>query len=98
MPGGTDGSIADPAVSFDGQWVYYSHFRGLKQAGERPSPAGADIYKVHAKSRKVVRLTDQTFTPNTGAADWARDFRTPEKGKLSYQELGQAGRQPGSRR
>src|SRR5262249_48833817 len=76
-----------PAVSFDAQWVYYAHFRGLSKATkENPSPEGADLYKVHVKTRKVVRLTDQTFTPNTGAADWSSDFRTPEKGKthLSY--------------
>src|SRR5262249_19639586 len=39
------------------------------------------IYKVHVKTRKVVRLTNQTFTPNTGAAEWSSDYRTPEKGK-----------------
>jgi hypothetical protein len=82
VAGGSDGSVADPAVSFDGQWVYYAHFHGLKQADHQAaSPQGADIYKVHVKSRKVVRLTDQTFTPNTGAAEWSSDYRTPEKGK-----------------
>src|SRR5262249_48843800 len=35
------------------------------------------------KSKKIVKLTDQTFTPNTGAADWSKDFRTAEKGKSS---------------
>src|SRR5262249_4452782 len=84
---GAEGSVADPVVSFDGAWVYYAHFRGLKKVDRYAlSPQGADIYKVHVASRKAVRLTDQTFTPNTGAADWSRDFRTPEKGKthLSY--------------
>src|SRR5205085_7177559 len=28
VPGGK-GSITDPFVSFDGQWVYYSHFHDL---------------------------------------------------------------------
>ena len=35
------------------------------------------IYKIHVKSRKVVRLTHQQFTPNTGAGSWSKDFRTP---------------------
>ncbi|MGH7173152.1 MAG: hypothetical protein ACRELF_02285 [Gemmataceae bacterium] len=84
---GEDGSIQDPVPSFDAQWVYYCHFRGLKRANNFfPSPEGADIYKVHVKSRKIVRLTEQTFTPNTGAADWSSDFRTRQQGKnyLSY--------------
>ncbi len=83
VAGGDDGSIADPAVSFDGQWVYYSHIHGLKgtsQVGLPPS-RGADIYKIHVQTRQIVRLTDQTFTPNPGAADWSRDFRTPKQGE-----------------
>lgn len=84
VAGGADGSIQDPMPSFDAQWVYYAHFRGLKRANRfSPSPEGADIYKVHVKSRRIVRLTDQTFTPNTGAANWSSDFRTREKGKNS---------------
>ena len=79
---GGDGSVADPFVSFDGEWVYYAHVP--RPQGRRPAqqpPAGADIYKIHVKTRKIVRLTDQEFTPNTGAADWSNDFRTPEPGK-----------------
>jgi hypothetical protein len=33
---------------------------------------GSDIYKVHVSTKKVVRLTQQTFTPNTGVADWSK--------------------------
>ncbi len=59
-------SIADPFVSFDGQWVYYAKMHdALKHKG-------ADIYKVHVPSGKIVQLTTQTFTPNTGAADWSK--------------------------
>jgi hypothetical protein len=59
-------SIADPYVSFDAQWVYFAKFHdGLGHKG-------ADIFKVHVPSRRVVRLTDQTFTPNAGAADWSK--------------------------
>src|SRR5262249_5711441 len=33
------------------------------------------------------RLTNQKFTPNTGAAPWSKDFRTPQPGK-SHLESG----------
>jgi hypothetical protein len=83
---GGPGSVTDPVVSFDGEWVYYSLFHDLKGASVSQGPAaGADIYKIHVKSRKVVRLTTQRFTPNTGAADWSKDFRTPEPGKNSLE-------------
>lgn len=73
---GQDGSVMDPYVSFDGQWVYYAKFIDAKHSG-------ADIWKIHVPTRKTVRLTDQTFTPNTGAVPWAKDYRTPEKGKTA---------------
>jgi hypothetical protein len=76
------GSVTDPMVSFDGKWVYYTLFHDLTGASiSQGAPAGADIYKIHVPSRKIVRLTDQHFTPNTGAANWSKDFRTPEPGK-----------------
>jgi hypothetical protein len=79
---GGAGSVTDPVVSFDGEWVYYSLFHDLKGATTaQGGPAGADIYKLHVKSRKTVRLTTQQFTPNTGAGNWSRDFHTPEPGK-----------------
>ncbi len=84
---GGHGSVTDPVVSFDGQWVYYSYFHDLRDAStSRASASGADIYKIHIKTRQIVRLTRQEFTPNTGAAHWSRDYRTPEQGKnwLSY--------------
>ncbi|MCC6420610.1 MAG: hypothetical protein IT429_20425 [Gemmataceae bacterium] len=86
--GGDDGSVTDPVVSLDGQWVYYSHLKGLKGTSQHGQPpfGGADIYKIHVKSGRLVRLTHQEWTPNLGAADWATDFRKPEKGKtwLNY--------------
>ncbi|MDY3554074.1 hypothetical protein R5W24_003191 [Gemmata sp. JC717] len=82
---GGSGSVTDPAVSFDGEWVYYSHFHDMKGGSVSQGPAGgADIYKIHVKSRTVVRLTHQQFTPNTGAANWSTDYRTPEAGKNSF--------------
>jgi hypothetical protein len=82
-------SVADPAVSFDGQWVYYAYLRGLSPKGKesRPQPASSsDIFKINVRTREVVKLTTQTFTPNTGAADWADGFTKPQQGKthLSY--------------
>ena len=83
---GGNGSVTDPIVSFDGEWVYYSLFHDLEGATiTAGAPAGADIYKIHVKTRKIVRLTHQQFTPNTGAADWSKDFRTPEPGKNSIE-------------
>ena len=79
VAGGATRSVTDPFVSFDGEWVYYSLFTGVQAKG----PAPADIYKIHVKTRKIVRLTHQEFTPNTGAARWAKDYRTPEPGKTT---------------
>ena len=59
-------SIADPQVSFDGQSVYFAKMH------DATGHKGADIYRVHVPTKKVTRLTQQTFTPNTGAADWSK--------------------------
>lgn len=64
-------SVTDPAVSFDGQWVYYAKFHemGTKEEAHMTrirSRRGSDIYKVHVPTRKVVQLTHQERTPNTG--------------------------------
>ncbi|MGY8769132.1 MAG: HzsA-related protein [Pirellulales bacterium] len=82
------GSITDPVVSLDAQWVFYTHIHDLtvNWAGKHPK-AGADIYKIHLKARKIVRLTHQRFTPNTGAADWSSDFVSNEKDK-TYLDYG----------
>ncbi|MBM3997285.1 MAG: hypothetical protein FJ303_24520 [Planctomycetes bacterium] len=61
---GGRGAIADPYVSFDAHWVYYTYFHDVAKQG-----AGADVYKVNVKSRKIVRLTRQQWTPNTGVVD-----------------------------
>src|SRR5262249_30826597 len=82
---GGDGSITDPMVSFDAQWVYFTHIYNLKNANQWDPPhQGADIFKINLKSRKIVRLTNQKFTPNLGAADWSKDFRKPEERKSYY--------------
>jgi hypothetical protein len=79
-----DGAVTDPMVSLDGQWVFYSLLPTLTNAYPGRNPiGGADIYKIHLKSRKIVRLTHQEFTPNTGAADWSSDFRQGQRGKTN---------------
>jgi hypothetical protein len=85
---GGAGSVTDPMVSFDGEWVYYSMFHNLKGGTiYQGDSAGADIYKIHVKTKKIVQLTKQGFTPNTGAAKWSKDYRTAEPGK-NYLEYG----------
>ena len=69
-------TITDPFVSFDGQSVYYARIRNVKNPGAaRPVSQSADIFKIHVKSRKTVRLTNQEFTPNTGVV--AKGRRSP---------------------
>lgn len=73
---GGEGSITDPVVSLDGRWVYYTHIHNLQKASQwNPPRQGADIYKINLQSRKIVKLTNQRFTPNTGAGEWTDDFR-----------------------
>jgi hypothetical protein len=82
---GGHGAVTDPVISFDGEWVIFSRFHDLRgQSMWSPSKAGADIYKLHLKTRKLVRLTHQELTPNTGTGDWASDPRKPEKDKVAY--------------
>ncbi len=75
VPGG-EGSIADPYVSFDAKWVYFARFYLGKQG------TGADIYKVHVRSKQVVRLTHQEATPNTGCRTFARPTPRPAANAL----------------
>jgi Hydrazine synthase alpha subunit middle domain len=88
VKGGADSSITDPVVSLDGESVFYAHIRGLKGTSQHGQPpfGGADIYRIHLRTRKITRLTDQVYTPNTGAADWSSDCRKSEPGKtyLNY--------------
>jgi hypothetical protein len=65
-------SITDPAVSFDGEWVYFAKFHHMATGAtasmtKLQSKQGSDIYKIHVPTRKLVQLTQQTATPNTGA-------------------------------
>jgi Hydrazine synthase alpha subunit middle domain len=80
---GGKGSVTDPFVSFDGEWVYYSLFHDLTHFRGGHAPSAADIYKIHVPTRKIVRLTNGGFAPNTGAAHWSDDYRTPQPGKTT---------------
>jgi len=82
---GGKGSVTDPFVSFDGQWVYYTLIYNLEKHNQwTPPREGADLFKIHLPSRRIVRLTNQKFEPNLGAAPWSSDFRKSEDGKTSY--------------
>ena len=72
------GAVLDPAVSFDAQSVYFSYIPDATTAtGINPQRGlaygGADIYRIDIGSRKVTRLTQQTWTPPTGSANWSSD-------------------------
>ncbi|MGE3803436.1 MAG: hypothetical protein AB7K24_02050 [Gemmataceae bacterium] len=66
VKGGDKGSVADPYVSFDGQWVFYAFFYATE---------GSDIYKIHVPTRKIVRLTHTggRQPPHTEKAYYHRD-------------------------
>ena len=82
---GGKGSVTDPVISLDGESVYYSYLYDLEKHSQwSPPKAGADIFKLNLKTRKIVKLTDQTFTPNTGAANWSSDYRKSEPGKTHF--------------
>src|SRR5215469_3311618 len=64
----SDDAVADPFVSFDAKWVYYALARSLPRNGKLVS-FSSDIYKINLATRRIVQLTHQEFTPNTGAID-----------------------------
>ena len=60
---GGQGSITDPVISFDGQWCYYVHIYNLQNASQwNPPQEGADIFKIHLKTRKIVRFLMKWFS------------------------------------
>jgi hypothetical protein len=65
-----DDAVTDPFVSFDAEWVYYARIRNVKKPGDKKfNSNGSDIFKINVKSKKIVQLTHQLFTPNTGVAN-----------------------------
>ena len=83
VPGGGDGAVADPVVSFNGQWVYYAFFPDVRKIStNRNLPfIGSDLYKIHVQTREIVRLTFGEWTPTTGIAHWM----TPAEGSYVTQ-------------
>ncbi len=89
---GGKGAVADPVLSFDAKVVYFSYFPDVTAAGlntQRSSTptGGADIYKLELATRKLTRLTHQTWEPPAGAAKWSSDHLTqsaPDTFTLGY--------------
>jgi hypothetical protein len=69
------GAVLDPAVSFDAQLVFFSYIPDATPNGinsqRNLAYGGADIYKINLQTRQVVRLTQQVWTPPSGAANWS---------------------------
>jgi len=84
------GAVTDPFVSFDAQWVYYSLFYDARPQAvnyQRGLPyLGADIFRIHLRSRQIEQLTFQEFTPNTGAGHF--DESNPVDPPGQYDRLG----------
>lgn len=69
-------AVADPSVSFDGEWVFYALFDGIERhASGLAFARSADLYKVRVATRERVRLTHQEYTPNTGVVEAGRATR-----------------------
>src|ERR1043165_5311124 len=74
VPVKPDEGVTDPFVSFDGNWVYYAKHHQVRYGGrdalrKLQVSKGSDIFKIHVPTRKIVQLTHQEWTPNTGAID-----------------------------
>ena len=71
---GANGAVVDPYVSYDAKSVLFAYYPNVRtnlntqRAGRDRglSREGADIYRIEIATRKVTRLTNQEFTPNTG--------------------------------
>jgi hypothetical protein len=86
---GGNGSVVDPAVSLNGEWVYFSYFPDLRQESlnyqrNNAPRAGADIYKINVRTRQVVRLTTQTWKPPSGASKWSTNHLTASSPDAYY--------------
>ena len=72
-----NGAVTDPFVSFDGAWIYYSFFPDVRPGAynsQRDLPyQGADIYKMHLPTRRIVclRWGMYSITPFTHGRDEA---------------------------
>ncbi|MBN8481651.1 MAG: hypothetical protein J0L88_08690 [Xanthomonadales bacterium] len=88
---GGNGGVTDPFVSFDAEYVYYSRFPDLRpealnyQRDNLPY-RGADIHRIHLRTRRIEQLTHGEFTPNTGAGHW--DETNPLDPPAAFDRLG----------
>jgi len=87
---GGNGSVADPFVSFDAQWIYYAYFYDLRPQAinnQRGLPyLGSDIFRINVATRQIQQLTFGEFTPNTGAGHF--DESNPVDPGPSFDSLG----------
>lgn len=89
LVGGGSSSVADPSVSFDGKWIYYSYYYDLspealnKQRRSLPK-LGADIFRLHVDTREIEQLTFGEFTPNTGVGQWDESNPVDPPGGFNY--------------
>jgi uncharacterized protein (TIGR03437 family) len=70
---GANGAVVDPYVSYDAKSVLFAYYPNVRNVNTQRagrdrglSREGADIYRIELANRKVTRLTNQEFTPNTG--------------------------------
>src|SRR5579871_232961 len=86
------GAVLDPAVSLDGQWVFFSYIPDASDSGINPQRGlaygGADIYKINVATRQVTQLTQQVWTPPTGSANWSKDPLNPSTPDSIYLGFG----------
>jgi hypothetical protein len=74
-----NGGVMDPVVSFDARKVLFAYSPDLRasalnsQRANAPR-AGWDIYAIDLASRQVTRLTQQEWTPPSGAVNWSSEL------------------------
>ena len=82
-----NGSILDPYVSFDGEWVFYALVHDQTNTNYQRRDAarsGADIFKINLQTRDITQLTFQEWTPNTGVGVWSNDHLTANPSGTNY--------------
>lgn len=94
---GANGAVMDPSISFDARSVVFAYFPNVRNSnsqrradysGIQLSREGADIYRLDLLTRRVTRLTQQEFSPNTGNGaiyDCSKQFQSncPEVGTFN---------------
>jgi mono/diheme cytochrome c family protein len=84
---GGNGTVLDPKVSFDGEWVFYAKIHDQTNTNsqrKRAARSGSDIYKINLATREIIQLTFQEWTPNTGVGNWSTDHLTANPSGTNY--------------